>query len=53
MLSLPDGGGTVGVAVVWVKQGEQGLLFVNKKKQKNFLSIGVYAPSTTPVLQDV
>jgi hypothetical protein len=31
--------------------GKQALLFVNKKKQKNFLSIGVDAISATPSLQ--
>ncbi len=30
---------------------EEGLLFVNKKKQKNFSSIGVYGVSTTRLLQ--
>jgi hypothetical protein len=31
--------------------GKKALLFVNKKKQKNFLSIGVYAIFATPPLQ--
>jgi hypothetical protein len=31
--------------------GKQGLLFVNKKKQKNFLSIGVDELSPAPLLQ--
>jgi hypothetical protein len=34
-----------------VKQGEEGLLFVNKKKQKNFSFLGVYGISTPLVLQ--
>ncbi|MBN8892452.1 MAG: hypothetical protein J0H91_19380, partial [Rhodospirillales bacterium] len=37
MRFLPFGAGTVGVAGAGVKQGQGSLLFVNKKKQKNFI----------------
>jgi hypothetical protein len=41
--------------VDWVGDGggevKQGLLFVNKKKQKNFSSIGVYGGTAPPLPQ--